>query len=306
MFKPEILSPAGSYEAFIAAVHSGCNAVYLGGENYGARAYAKNFNLETLEKAIKYARIYGVKIYYTINTLFKEKEIDQLINHILEVYHLGVDAFILQDLGVIALLKRVFPDIEVHGSTQLNCHSVQGVRFLEEMGVKRVVLARELSIDEIINIKKNTKMEIETFVHGALCYSYSGQCLMSSFMGGRSGNRGRCAQPCRLVYKAIINEKEWDKSHILSPKDIETLTVLPELIDAGIESFKIEGRMKSKEYVGLMTGLYRYYRDAYLEKGILNIKQSDLDDMVQIYNRGNFTNGYYFQHNGPSMITFDQ
>ena len=306
MFKPEILSPAGSYEAFIAAVHSGCNAVYLGGENYGARAYAKNFDLETLDKAIKYARMYGVKIYYTVNTLFKEKELDQLLEHLLEVYHLGVDAFILQDIGVISLLKRVFPDIEVHGSTQLNCHSVEGVRFLEDMGVKRVVLARELSIDEIIYIKRETKMEIETFVHGALCYSYSGQCLMSSFMGGRSGNRGRCAQPCRLAYKAIIDEKEWDKSHILSPKDIETLTVLPELIDAGIESFKIEGRMKSKEYVGLMTGLYRYYRDAYLENGTLNIKQNDLDDMVQIFNRGNFTNGYYFQHNGPTMITFDQ
>jgi putative protease len=306
MIKPEILAPAGSFEAFIAAVHSGCDAVYLGGSKYGARAYAKNFDLETLERAISYARNFGVKIYYTINTLFKEKEIDSLMTHINEVYQLGIDALIVQDLGVISLLQQFFPSLELHASTQINCHSVAGIQFLQDLGIKRVVLARELSLDEIIYIKKHTKMPIEAFVHGALCYSYSGQCLMSSFMGGRSGNRGRCAQPCRLNYKVTIDQQVYESSHVLSPKDIETITVLPELIEAGIDSFKIEGRMKSKEYVTLMTTLYRYYTDTYVENGVINVKQKDLDDMAQIFNRGNFTNGYYFQHNNSDMITFEQ
>ena len=303
---PEILAPAGSYEAYLAAVHNGCDAVYIGGKDYGARAYASNFDLETMGRAVVYGHKYGVKTYLTINTLFKEKEVDGLLDYVEQVLNQGIDALIVQDLGIVRLLRQVFPEAELHASTQMNCHSSEGVHFLETMGISRVVLARELSIDEIKDIQANSSMELEAFVHGALCYCYSGQCLMSSFYGGRSGNRGRCAQPCRLQYKAALEEGISDKSHILSPKDIETLTILPELIEAGIHSLKIEGRMKSPEYVGLITGLYRHYRDKYIKEGTYKVTQDDLDRMIQIFNRGGFSQGYYHQHSGPEMITFDQ
>lgn len=303
---PEILAPAGSYQAFLAAVHNGCDAVYLGGKAYGARAYADNFDIETLERAVAYARRFGVKVYYTINTLFKEKEVDGLLSHVTEVLATGIDALIVQDLGILDLLGKTFPEAELHASTQMNCHSLQGVRLLATMGVRRVVLARELNMDEITYIGQNTDLELECFVHGALCYCYSGGCLMSSFLGGRSGNRGRCAQPCRLAYEGIIAQKVYEKLHVLSPKDIETLTILPALIDGGIHSFKIEGRMKSPEYVGLMTRLYRTYRDLYLSGKPYAVKEDDIEKMLQVFNRGDFSKGYYHTHGGRDMITFDQ
>lgn len=306
MHRPEILAPAGTYEAFIAAVHNGCDAVYLGGDKFGARAFAKNFDHAALTRVVQYSKLFDVKIYYTVNTLIKQREILSLLQEINELRNIGIRCFILQDIGVADLLANTFNDIELHASTQMNCHSVYGVRFLETMGMSRVVLSRELSLEEIRIIKSKTSAELETFVHGALCYCYSGQCLMSSFLGGRSGNRGRCAQPCRLKYKTVIDNEVVADNHILSPKDIETLTILPELIESGIDSFKIEGRMKSKEYVGLMTRLYRFYRDQYMEDGQIHIDQQDINDMTQIFNRGEFSNGYYYQHNGPSMITYDQ
>ncbi len=306
MNKPEILAPAGSYEAFLAAVHNGCDAVYLGGKAYGARAYADNFDIETLKRAVEYASGYGVNIYYAINTLFKEKELEGLLGHVAEVINAGVDALIVQDLGVLRLMRDLYPEVEVHISTQMNCHSLASVKYLEAQGVQRVVLARELNLDEVKYIRKNTTMDIEAFVHGALCYCYSGQCLMSSFLGGRSGNRGRCAQPCRLPYEGLLDEQIVDKSHVLSPKDMETLSILPRVIDAGIDSLKIEGRMKSPEYVGLMTSLYRKYRDLYLSGDDYKVTQGDFDEVLQTFNRGGFTTGYYEHHNGPFMITKDQ
>lgn len=306
MKSPEILAPAGSYESFLAAVHNGCDAVYLGGKAYGARAYAKNFDIETLERTVNYAQKYAVKVYYTINTLFKEKEIKGLVDHLEEVLSAGVDALIVQDIGVLKVIREAFPKAELHASTQMNCHSIEGINFLSKLGVSRVVLGRELNIEEIKTIKSQSTMALETFVHGALCYCYSGQCLMSSYLGGRSGNRGRCAQPCRLTYKARVDGQVKDPTHVLSPKDIETLSILPDIIEAGVDSLKIEGRMKSPEYVGLMTALYKKYRDLYLESATYSVTQEDMNDMLQIFNRGDFSTGYYKQHSGPEMITFDQ
>ncbi len=304
--KPEILAPAGSYDAFLAAVHHGCDAVYLGGEKYGARAYAKNFDIDTIDKSLRYAHQRGVKVYYTINTLFKQKELKGLLEHVSELIDLGMDAFIVQDLGVLSLLSSTFEGIELHASTQMNCHNLEGIEYLKRHGISRVVPARELSLTEIAYITQRSDVEIEAFVHGALCYCYSGQCLMSSFLGGRSGNRGRCAQPCRLKYEVSKAGQYNLQSHLLSPKDIETLTILPELIEAGISSFKIEGRMKNPEYVGLMTKLYRYYRDYYYDHTTYEVREDDLRDMIQIFNRGEFSQGYYKQHSGKNMMTKTQ
>ena len=306
MNKPEILAPAGSYEAFLAAVNNGCDAVYLGGSRYSARAYAGNFDLPEIEKALSYARRHNVKIYYAINTLFKEKELPNLMEHLQNLINIGQNTFIFQDLGVLALLEKWAPDIELHASTQLNSHSHFSVQWLKSHGVSRVVPSRELSLEEIIKIKELVAIELETFVHGALCYSYSGQCLMSSFIGGRSGNRGRCAQPCRLPY-IIPDTKDTPitNRYLLSPKDIQTLTAIPSLVEAGIDSFKIEGRMKSPEYVGLMTHLYGKYVDQYTSTGTMKIEQADLDQAMQIFNRGGFSEGYYFSHNGPQMMSME-
>lgn len=203
----ELLAPAGSYEAFVAAVQNGCDAVYLGGRVFGARSYAANFDKKTMEKAIDYAHIRGVKVYVTINTLVKDNERMDLLEYVLELYIMGVDAVIVQDLGVVKILQDSFKDLEIHGSTQMTLHNSEGIRLLYDRGIKRVVLARELNLDEIAVIAKNTEADLEVFIHGALCYSYSGQCLMSSFIGGRSGNRGRCAQPCRKQYEIIKLDK---------------------------------------------------------------------------------------------------
>jgi U32 family peptidase len=304
MKKPEILAPAGTKEAFFAAVSEGCDAIYLGGKEFGARAYATNFEWNELNELIQLAHINCVKVYYTLNTLVKDIEFNLLKEVLEHLSAIHIDAVILQDLGVFKYIRDHFPHMSIHGSTQMNLHHVKDVQFVSDLGFERVVLSRECSLEEIKKIKKIVNIEIETFVHGALCYCYSGLCLMSSIYGERSGNRGKCAQPCRLAY-SLNNETAF----FLSPKDQMTLRELPRLIEAGIDSFKIEGRMKSPEYVGLTTRLYRKYRDLYCQLKAENrlndygVDEQDYEDLNQIYNRGNFTSGYYEQHNSPSMIS---
>ena len=244
--KIEILSPAGSYAAFEAALKAGADAVYIGGARFGARAYAENFAEEELIQAIREAHFYDRKLYLTVNTLLKEEEIDGLYDYLAPCYENGLDAVIVQDMGVAGYIRRYFPGLDIHASTQMTITGALGAKFVESRGITRVVPARELSLEEIRQIRRETDLEIECFVHGALCYCYSGQCLLSSMIGGRSGNRGQCAQPCRLPY--MFDEK---KKYYLSPKDICTLEIIPDLIEAGIDSFKIEGRMKKPEYVAL-------------------------------------------------------
>ena len=263
--KVELLAPAGSYEAFQAAIGAGADAVYLGGPDFGARAYAKNFTQEELVRAIRTAHIHGRKLYLTVNTLLKNRELkERLYDSLKEVYEEGLDGVIVQDMGVLRFIRNTFPDLPVHASTQMTVTGPEGMKFLESLGVTRVVPARELSIKEISDMHKASPIEIETFIHGALCYSFSGQCLMSSILGGRSGNRGRCAQPCRLPYQTGEPGKHFSKekeSCPLSLKDICTLDILPEIIEAGVMSLKIEGRMKQPEYTAAVTGIYRKYLD---------------------------------------------
>lgn len=298
--KVEILAPAGSYESFRAAIIAGADAVYAGGPRFGARAYAKNFSKEQLLEAIDEAHLYGRKFYLTVNTLLKEQEMAELYDYLLPFYQGGLDAVIVQDLGVFSFVCQVFPDMEVHVSTQMTVTGSEGAAYLKERGAARVVPARELSLEEVRKMKKDTGMEIECFVHGALCYCYSGQCLLSSLIGGRSGNRGQCAQPCRLPYSA-----NGEKGYLLSPKDICTLDLIPELIEAGIDSFKLEGRMKRPEYVAGVTSIYRKYADLYFEKGKAGyyVEEKDREKLMDLYNRGGFHTGYYKQHNGKEMIS---
>lgn len=300
--KPEVLSPAGSPEAFRAAVYAGADAVYVGGMQFGARAFASNLSEEELKEAIDFAHIYGVKVYLTINTLLKKKEIEeQLFSYLLPFYTCGLDAVIVQDIGVFAMVQQWFPDLDIHISTQMGVVSAKGAQLLLQLGAKRVVPGRELSLEEVRKITAIDGLEVECFVHGALCYCYSGQCFLSSRIGGRSGNRGRCAQPCRLPYK--IGQ---DKAHFLSPKDIASIGILPDLIRAGITSFKIEGRMKKPEYVAAVTKLYRKYVDLAMECILYNreyvVESKDVMLLMQMYNRGGFHEGYYYQHNGADMM----
>lgn len=305
--KPELLSPAGSYSALTAAIYAGCDAVYLGGERFGARANAENFNNDTLPKAIDFAHLHGVKVYYTANTLIKENEMQAFLEQVSFLYQEGIDALIIQDIGVYQTVHKFFPQLPLHGSTQMTIHSLQGAKFLEKLGFERVVLSRELSLQEIKHIIHNSKIEIECFIHGALCYSFSGQCLFSSIIGGRSGNRGTCAQPCRLPYELYESGKLQNAPNskfLLSPKDIQTLDILPQLIGSGIKSFKIEGRMKNANYVALITALYRKYIDLFLlspEK--YSIDHKDILDMHQIFNRGGFSSGYFLNKNGSNMMS---
>lgn len=305
--KPELLSPAGSYEALVAAVHAGCNAVYLGGEKFGARANAVNFTNEYLPKAIDFAHLHDVKVYYTANTLIKDSELSSFIEQVNFLYKEGIDGLILQDIGAFHLVKQYFPNLDLHASTQMTVHSLSGAKFLEQMGFERVVLSRELSLNEIESIIKGTNVEIECFIHGALCYSYSGQCLFSSLIGGRSGNRGTCAQPCRLPYELLDAEQReiyTNGNYLLSPKDIQTLEVLPQLIKSGIHSLKIEGRMKNANYVGLVTSVYRKYIDLFFERpNQYKVDETDLLQLSQIYNRGGFSNGCFFNKNGLQMMS---
>ena len=296
----EILAPAGSYESFLAAIRSGADAVYAGGPRFGARAFADNFTQEKLLEAIDYAHLHGRKFYLTVNTLLKDSELETLYDYLAPLYQGGLDAVIIQDMGVLRYIREHFPGLSLHASTQMTLTNVEGALFLKEQGAERVVPARELSLDEVREIAGRTGMEIECFVHGALCYCYSGQCLLSSLIGGRSGNRGQCAQPCRLPY--TVNGR---KEYVLSLKDICTLELIPEMIEAGINSFKIEGRMKKPEYVALVTSMYRKYTDLYLEQGKkgFSVDEKDKEMLMDIYNRGGFSDGYYKQHNGRDMLS---
>lgn len=298
----ELLSPVGDFECLMAAVQNGADAVYLGVETFNARYSATNFNIEDLEKAINYAHIRDVKVHLVLNTLIKNDEFEEAINIANKAYELGVDAIIVQDLGLASILIKNFPNLPIHASTQLTIHNLEGVLEAEKLGFKRVVLSRELSASEIEYICKNSNIEIECFIHGALCISYSGQCLLSSMIGGRSGNRGKCAQACRLPYELIENTTSIDKGYLLSPKDLCGLDYLPQLINAGVCCFKIEGRMKTPEYVATVTRIYRKYIDKILNNEEYIIEKQDKLDLLQVFNRGNFSNGHLDTEANKNLI----
>lgn len=292
MIIPELLAPVGDFECLKAAVQNGADSVYLGGSYFNARNSATNFTLEELKEAVEYAKLRNVKVNFALNILIKEQEFEQALDLARQVYNIGVDAIIVQDLGLAEAIIKYIPNLPVHASTQMTVHSLEGVKQLEKLGVKRVVLSRELSINEIENITKNTDIETEVFVHGALCISYSGQCLFSSMVGGRSGNRGKCAQPCRLPYKLFNGERKIKEGYLISPKDLCSLEYLPKLIKFGVKSFKIEGRMKTPEYVATVTRIYRKYIDLALLSDNYTISQKDKTDLMQVFNRGGFSNGH--------------
>ena len=292
----ELLSPVGDFECLKAAVQNGADAVYFGANLFSARAFASNFDDNILEEAINYAKIRGVKTNLTLNTLIKNNEVADAINLAKKAYEYGIDAIIVQDLGLARYLIKNFPGLHVHGSTQMSVHNLNGVHKLQELGFSRVVLSRELSIKEIEEICKNSDIEIEVFVHGALCISYSGQCIFSSMVGGRSGNRGKCAQPCRLPYQLIennqANQKVIDNGYLLSPRDLCGLEFLPQLVNAGVSCLKIEGRMKTPEYVATVTRIYRKYLDLAISGQSFIIDEQDKKDLLQVFNRGGFSNGH--------------
>ena len=296
--KPELLAPAGGMEALMAAVENGADAVYLGARAFSARGYASNFSEEELEKAIDYAHLRGVKIYVTVNTLLKEGEIESAFILLSRLREMGVDAIIIQDLGLISLSRKYLPDLPLHASTQMTLHNSEGVRFIKELGIERVVLSREVSLEDIRKIKERNAVETEVFIHGALCISYSGQCLLSSLIGGRSGNRGYCAQPCRKKYRLYCDGKQikTSGSYLLSPKDLNTTSCLGAIIEAGIESFKIEGRMKRPEYVAGVVRIYRRLIDRYMKDPAgYSVSEEEQETLTQLFNRG-FTSGYFFEN----------
>lgn len=325
MNKPELLSPVGDFECLKAAVQNGANSVYLGASAFNARARATNFGNEELLEAIKYAKLRNVSVHLTLNTLIKNDEFENAVNLAINAYNLGVDAIIVQDLGLATYLLENYPEIPLHASTQMTVHNLDGVSQLEKLGFSRVVLSRELSLDEIEHIRKNTSTELEVFIHGALCISYSGQCLLSSTIGGRSGNRGLCAQPCRLPYELIENNiKVIDKGYLMSPRDNCAIEFLPELIKLGIDSFKIEGRMKTPYYVGIVTRIYRKYIDLVLEninldndtlKNMIRKELSsknpdtgltDKEELAQVFNRGGFSTGHFKPSPNKELIFKDK
>lgn len=291
----ELLAPAGNLEIFKGVIESGADAVYVGGSMFGARAYANNFTEEELLEAIDFAHLRGVKVYLTVNTLIKNSEFSKLYDYLLPYYKRGLDAVIVQDIGVVKAIHEYFPSMEIHTSTQMTVTGADGVRFLSQFGVTRVVMAREVSLAEMKRIHEETGMELEAFVHGALCYSYSGQCLFSSILGGRSGNRGRCAQPCRLPYTVEGKKDEY----ILSLKDMCGIKALDKLHDAGVYSLKIEGRMKQLEYA---CGVVKYYR-SYIDS-MKPVTDADYERIKALGNRCGFTDRYYFDHNGSDMVTY--
>ncbi len=304
--KPELLAPAGSVESVYAAVKGGCDAVYIGGKNFSARHFANNIEDDDLEKIIDYCHLRNVKVFVALNTLYKNNEIKEVIQFAGKVYAMGADAFIVQDIGTASILRENFKDIQLHASTQMTAHSISDVQFLAENGFSRVILSRELSIEDIEKLSGQAlNCEIECFVHGALCVSYSGQCLMSSMLGGRSANRGKCAGTCRLSYSLYKDQHLIDSSYLLSTKDLMTLNLIPQLVNLGIDSFKIEGRMKSPEYVGLVTSLYRKYIDLYFEQEEnFEIEDEDIRRITQVFNRGGvLSEGYYTNHSGSDMIS---
>ena len=293
----ELLAPAGNINIFKAVIEAGADAVYVGGSMFGARAYANNFNEEELLYAIDYAHLKGVKVYLTVNTLLKNDEIEKLYDYLLPFYERGLDAVLVQDLGALKLIHDRFPDLAIHTSTQMTVTGIDGVGFLKQFGVQRVVMAREVSLAEMKEIHEKCGMEIEAFVHGALCYSYSGQCLFSSMLGGRSGNRGRCAQPCRLPY-CVGNKKD---TYILSLKDMCGIKDLQKLKESGVYSLKIEGRMKQAGYASGVVAYYRRYIDSMKE-----VSDKDYKNIAGLGNRCGFTDKYYFEHNGTDMVTFEK
>ena len=313
---PELLAPAGGRKAFLGAIKAGADAVYLGGEKFGARAYAENFTTEDIIRSIREAHLFGRKVYLTLNVLTKESELYETLDFARNLYREGLDGVIVQDLGVLSALHESCPGLELHASTQMSVTGPESVRFLKKMGIRRVVPARELSLEEIRRIKREEPVDIECFIHGAMCYSYSGRCLLSSFLGGRSGNRGRCAGTCRLPYK-ILDESGKEVSvgggkgekYPLSMRDLCVLEILPDLIDAGIDSFKIEGRMKSPHYAAGVTALYRKYIDRYVKwdaagrKKPWKVSQEDMRRLRSLYLRSELSTGYYYKRNGKELLT---
>lgn len=291
--RPELLVPAGSIEPFIAAVENGADAVYVGGRMFNARMNAGNFDDETLQQALDYAHARGVKVFVTMNTLVYDEELSEALEYATFLYRVGVDALIVQDLGLGQMIHRSLPDFPLHLSTQATSCDGEAVKLAKKLGYERVVLSRELSMEEIRKVCQENILDIEMFVHGALCICYSGQCQMSRFYGGRSGNRGACAQPCRLPYTEVTDAGEKKQGHLLSPRDLCLIDELGTLIDAGVYSFKIEGRMKSPEYVAVVTRIYRKYIDEYMVKGNYTVTPEDREALAQIFNRGGFTEGYF-------------
>ena len=304
----DLLSPVGDFNCLKAAVQNGADSVYFGASSFSARAFASNFDKDTLKEAICYAKLRGVKTNLTLNTLIKDSEFDEAFELASFAYESGIDAIIVQDLGLARKLIKAFPDLPIHGSTQMTVHNLNGALELEKLGFKRVVLSRELSLNEIAYICKNTSIEIETFIHGALCISYSGQCLFSSAIGGRSGNRGRCAGPCRLPYSLVFKdnksgiEKVHDKGYLLSPKDLCGINYIPKLIKAGVKCFKVEGRMKSPEYVAIVTRIYRKYIDLALSGKKYIVDPEDIHNLQQVYNRGGFSEGHLNSKANKNLI----
>lgn len=306
--KVELLAPAGSYESLTAALSAGADAVYTGGSRFGARAFANNLTEETLLQAIDECHLRGKQLYLTVNTLLKDNELAELYQYILPCYTRGLDAVIVQDMGVFTFLRREFPDLPIHASTQMTITGLDGAKLLKDLGASRIVTARELSLQEIAGIHERVDIEIESFVHGALCYCYSGQCLYSSLIGGRSGNRGRCAQPCRLPYDLYQNGTKINygaEKYLMSPKDMCTLDLIPDLIEAGVYSFKIEGRMKKPAYTAGVVRIYRKYIDLYVKNGRegYRIEEKDRLELMDLYNRGGFSTGYYKTRNGREMMS---
>lgn len=307
----EILAPAGSYESMVAAVNAGADAVYIGGSRFGARAYANNLDEETMVKAIDFVHLHGCRLYMTVNTLVKEKELPELPVFLKPYYEAGLDGVIVQDLGVFSYIREHFPKLPLHVSTQMTVTGKYSAKMLKNMGAVRVVPARELSLGEIKQIYEETGMEIETFVHGALCYCYSGQCLFSSLIGGRSGNRGRCAQTCRLPFEVKQDGKSLNKKnekYVLSLKDLCTLDILPDIIEAGVCSLKIEGRMKSPRYTAGVVSIYRKYVDRYLERGRegYQVEAADRKLLLDLFDRGGQSEGYYRRKNGRDMVVLKE
>ncbi len=323
----ELLAPAGSWESMTAAIAAGADAVYMGGTRFGARAYAQNPEDERLLEAIDYVHLHGKKLYLTVNTLLKEEELEQeLYSWLAPLYEKGLDAVIVQDFGVVSFIHRNFPNLSIHASTQMTVTGPESCNWLKQYGVTRIVTPRELNLKEIASIKKETGLEIESFIHGALCYCYSGQCLFSSIVGGRSGNRGRCAQPCRMEYQLYEGKKDAalhgmsqneiqksvksinrnDNAYLLSPRELNTLAILPDIIEAGVTSLKIEGRMKKPEYTAGVVSIYRKYLDYYKANGRkgYKVEEEDQKKLWNLFNRKGFTEGYYKKQNGKDMITF--
>jgi Collagenase and related proteases len=302
--KIELLAPSGDMESVYAAVNNGADAIYIGGSKFSARAYAKNFSLEDIKEIVEYCHDYGVKVYVTINTLIKQKEMAEVLEYINQLEQLRVDAVIIQDLGLAKAIFENFKGLEVHASTQMSVHNKEMSLFLKDMGFSRIVLARELALEEIKEISE--VVETEVFIHGALCVCYSGQCLMSSMLGGRSGNRGRCAQPCRLPYQ-IVNKlnSETKQGYLLSPKDICTIENISEIIESGVTSFKIEGRMKRPEYVAGVVGSYRKAIDRYVNEKVLMDTKDEKKKLLQLFNREGFSKGYIFGNTGKDMMAYN-